>query len=298
MINFENVSKFILNDISLNIPKGEIVGVIGASGSGKTTFIKLVCGLLMPEEGRVSVLGKNPVTNRQKYHSNLGTFIVGINSLNMDSTVKQNFDILKVVYGIDDEVFEERYNELSTRFEFKRYEDDVIQKLSLGQKMRVELATTLILEPKLLLLDEPNVGLDEEAKQIVNQVLREKAKEGMTIIITSHDMISISSVCTRLAIIDKGKLVYYGSKERLRSKYLPIKKMTIKYNGRIPNIDDLPIKKYEIYNDTIIFEYNDNYISSSEVLEVILSQTNVLDVTIEKSNLESIIMEIINGGKQ
>lgn len=298
MINFENVSKFIVEDISFYIPKGEIVGLIGASGAGKTTFIKLACGLLNPEKGRVTVFGKNPVVYRQRYYSDIGVFLAGVNSLDMDTTVKKNFEILKAVYGIPGDVFEERYQELSERFGFKKHEFDVIRKLSLGYKMRVELAAVFILEPKLLLLDEPNVGLDENAKQVLRQILNEKAQNGMTIIITSHDMVSISGLCTRLMILHRGKLVYYGSQERLRGKYLPIDKMFISYHGKIPAMDDLPIRKYTIEKDNISLEYNHNYISSLEVLEVILSQTNVLDVKIEKSDLESIVMQIINGGKQ
>lgn len=189
MINFENVSKFIVEDISFYIPKGEIVGLIGASGAGKTTFIKLACGLLNPEKGRVTVFGKNPVVYRQRYYSDIGVFLAGVNSLDMDTTVKKNFEILKAVYGIPGDVFEERYQELSERFGFKKHEFDVIRKLSLGYKMRVELAAVFILEPKLLLLDEPNVGLDESAKQVLRQILNEKAQNGMTIIITSHDMV-------------------------------------------------------------------------------------------------------------
>ncbi|MBE5959166.1 MAG: ATP-binding cassette domain-containing protein [Lachnospiraceae bacterium] len=295
MINFEKVSKFILSDISINIPKGEIVGLIGASGSGKTTFVRLACGLLTPDLGRVRVLGKNPVDYRQKYFSDVSTFIVGKNLLDKETSVIQNFEMLRIMYGINKSEFYKRYNEISEMLDFKGYEYEKVISLSFGQKMRVEVAAALILEPMLLLLDEPTVGMDQNAKECLTKILKEKASEGMTILITSHDMQSISNICTRLAIIDKGTLIYYGSKERLRRKYLPKNKMTITFEGEMPNIDDLPINRYTIDNDKITYEYNDNYISSSEVVEVILDQTEIRDINIEKSELESIVMQIIGG---
>ena len=212
MINFEKVSKFTLSDISINIPKGEIVGLIGASGSGKTTFVRLACGLLTPDLGRVRVLGKNPVDYRQKYFSDVSTFIVGKNLLDKETSVIQNFEMLRIMYGINKSEFYKRYNEISEMLDFKGYEYEKVISLSFGQKMRVEVAAALILEPMLLLLDEPTVGMDQNAKECLTKTLKEKASEGMTILITSHDMQSISNICTRLAIIDKGT-PWHGQQE-------------------------------------------------------------------------------------
>lgn len=295
MINFENVSKYALNDVSIHIPKGEIVGLIGASGAGKTTMIKLACGLLAPDSGRVYTLDMDPVINRKLYKNNVSTFITGVPLLCRDDTVLQGFELIRSVYGIGKTEFDKRYEELSERLDFGRYENQSVKNLSLGQRMRAELGAALIYESKLLLLDEPNVGLDENGKVALYELLTECCKNGMTVLMTSHDMSGVSKMCGRIALLDSGKLVFYGSGENLRSRYAPIDVMTIKFGGNIPDLEDLPLKKYSVMGDTLTLSYNSNHITSAEILKLILGQTSVSEVSIRKPSLESIISLLKKG---
>ncbi|MGN0674885.1 MAG: ATP-binding cassette domain-containing protein [Oscillospiraceae bacterium] len=296
MINFENVSKYALNNVSIHIPKGEIVGLIGASGAGKTTMIKLACGLLAPESGRVYTLDKDPVLNRKLYKNNVSTFITGVPLLCRDDTVLQDFELIRNMYDIEKNEFDKRYKELSERLDFGKYESQTVKNLSLGQRMRAELGAALIYEPKLLLLDEPNVGLDENGKAALCELLTERCKNGMTVLMTSHDMAGISKMCGRIALLDSGKLVFYGSEDNLRSRYAPIDVMIIKFGGNIPDLEDLPLKKYAVRDNTLTLSYNSNHITSAEILKLILGQTTVSEVSIRKPSLESIISQLKVGG--
>lgn len=296
MVNFENVSKYALNDVSIHIPKGEIVGLIGASGAGKTTMIKLACGLLAPESGRVYTLDKNPVLNRKLYKNKVSTFIVGVPLLCRDDTVLQGFELIRSMYGIKKSEFDKRYKKLSERLDFGKYDNQTVKSLSLGQRMRAELGAALIYEPKLLLLDEPNVGLDENGKTALYELLTERCKNGMTVLMTSHDMSGVSKMCGRIALLDSGSLVFYGSEENLRSRYAPIDVMTIKFGGNIPDLEDLPLEKYSVSGDTLTLSYNSNHITSAEILKLILRQTSVFEVSIRKPSLESIISQLKKGG--
>ena len=296
MVNFENVSKYALNDVSIHIPKGEIVGLIGASGAGKTTMIKLACGLLAPDSGRVYTLDKNPVLSRKLYKNNVSTFITGVPLLCRDDTVLQGFELIRSMYGIKKSEFDKRYKKLSERLDFGKYDNQTVKSLSLGQRMRAELGAALIYEPKLLLLDEPNVGLDENGKAALYELLTERCKNGMTVLMTSHDMSGVSKMCGRIALLDSGKLVFYGSEDNLRSRYAPIDVMTIKFGGDIPDLEDLPLKKYSVNSDTLTLSYNSNHITSAEILKLILRQTAVTEVSIRKPSLESIISQLKKGG--
>lgn len=296
MINFENVSKYCLSDVSIHIPKGEIVGLIGASGAGKTTMIKLACGLLKPDSGSVYTLGKNPVSNRQLYKNAVSTFVTTTPLLCRDDTVRQGFELIKNVYGIEKTAFEKRYKELSQRLDFGKYEKQIVKNLSLGQRMRAQLGAALIYEPELLLLDEPNVGLDENGKAVLCGLLTERCKNGMSVLMTSHDMTGVSKMCGRIALLDGGRLIFYGSEDNLRSRYAPIDVMTLKFSGAIPDFEDLPLKKYSVQGNTIKLSYNSNHITSAEILKLILCQTNVLEVSIRKPNLEGILSQFRNGG--
>lgn len=292
MINFENVSCRVLKGVSLNIPKGETVGLIGKSGAGKTTLIKLACGLLAPESGRVFTIGKNPVENRNLYREKTSAFIAGTPFLCRDDTVLQGFEIIRSVYGISQSDFAKRYEELSARLDFSRYGRELVKNLSLGERMRAEIGAALIYNPKLLILDEPNIGLDENAKSALGQLLLERRGEGMTTLLSSHDMASVSKICSRIALLDKGKLVFYGSLENLRSRYTPIDTMSLKIAGNLPDLEDLPLKKYSINGSEISLSYNSNHITAAEILRTVMRQSDVLEISIKKPDLECIISQL------
>lgn len=295
MLCFENASRYVLNDVTIHIPRGEIVGLIGASGAGKTTFIKLACGLLAPRTGKVRALGKDPAAFRGKYGADFSAFIVGIPLLDRLDSVKTGFEILREIYDIPEDIFRRDYSELAEGLGFGRYENERIMGLSLGQKMRAELGAALIYRPKLLLLDEPNVGLDENGKAALRELLTERKKNGMTALISSHDMSSVSAVCGRIALLNNGGLAYYGSEENLRKKYAPIDVMTLRFNGKIPNPDDLPLVRYSIEGNVLTLAYNANHITAAEILRLIITQTGVSEISVRKSDLESIIAQINEG---
>lgn len=296
MINFENVSRYALDNISLHIPKGEAVGLIGASGAGKTTMIKLACGLLSPEKGKIYTLDKDPVLNRKLYKNNVSTFIAGVPLLSRDDTVFQGFELIRNMYGIVKDEFKKRYAELSRRLDFCQFENRTVKELSLGQRMRAELGAALIFEPKLLLFDEPNIGLDENGKAALFELFEERCKNGATVLITSHDMAGISKICGRIALLDGGKLIFYGSVDNLRSRYAPIDAMTVKISGRIPDFDDLPLEKYSVHGNVIKLSYSSNHITSAEIISLILRQTSVSEISIKKPSLENIITQLKKGG--
>lgn len=288
MINFENVSKYIISDFSLNVPEGEAVGIIGRSGAGKTTLIKLACGFLSPESGKVWTLRKDPVRYRGRYAADLSVFIAGVPLLDNEDTVRQGHEMISAMYRIPRSVFERRYAELSEQLGFAELSDARIRDLSLGQKMRAELGAALIYEPKVLLLDEPTVGLDENGKTALGEILIRRRRSGMTVLLTSHDMPNISKMCTRLVIADKGKMVFCGSEDDLRTRYLPINTMTVRFTGNIPDLDDLPLKKYAVEGNRITIEYNSNHITSAEIIALMLKQTEISEVNIHKPSLEDI----------
>ena len=292
MINIENVSKFIIRDISLHIPKGEVTGLIGATGSGKTTLVRLASGLLLPDCGRVSVMGHEPVRFKGKFGSRLSVLISGVKSLSDEETAVSALDGLRIIYGIPKNEYEKRYRKLAERFDFSSYENERLKGLSVGQRRRVELAGAFLTEPELMILDEPEVGLDEFGKQALEEIIKEKTGEGMTLLITSHNMAEISNICTRIAVLSKGDLIFYGSEDALRSRYQPINTLTVSFDGNIPNIDDLPIVRYRLEGNTASYEYNSMYITASEVLDVIMKQTRITDINIKKPDLEQIIINM------
>lgn len=295
MIQLEEVSKFVLSDVSLYVPEGEIVGLVGASGAGKTTLLRLICGLLQADGGRVRTLGRDPVVWRRYYGAEISTFLTGVPLLCREDTVQQGFELMKILYHISDSQFKRDYQKLSESLDFGKYVRETVKNLSLGQRMRVELGAALICRPRLLLLDEPSIGLDENGKAALWELLEERSGMGMTVLVTSHDMTGLSRLCSRIALLDGGKLVFYGSEKNLRSRYAPVDVMTVNVNGQLPNLEDLPLKHYSVEGSVLTMSYDSNHITSAEILRLILSQTGVSGVNIRKPNLESIITQLKEG---
>lgn len=292
MINFENVSRNILKGVSLNVPKGEAVGLIGKSGAGKTTLIKLACGLISPVEGNVYTLGKDPVLSRQSYGKKLSAFIYGIPLLSREDTVKQGFEMIRGIYRISEKDFKKRFSYLSQRLDFGKYVGKTVKELSLGERMRAELAAAIIYEPDLLILDEPDTGLDANAKEALRELILEGCGRGMTLLIASHDLEGLEKFCGRIALLDEGRLIFYGSPQNLRSGFSPTDTIRIKLGGRLPDLEDLPIDKYSIQGNLLTLSYNSNHITAAEILKTVLRQTHISEAKIIKPDLDSVISRL------
>ena len=295
MIQLEKVSRSVLSDVSLHVPAGEIVGLVGASGAGKTTLLRLVCGLLKPSDGRVRTLRRDPIVWRRYYGAEISTFFTGVPLLCREDTIQQGFALIKALYHISDSRFDRDYQMLAERLDFGKYAGETVKNLSLGQRTRAELGAALIYRPKLLLLDEPGVGLDENGKTALWELLEERRNMGMTVLMTSHDMIGVSRICSRIALLDEGKLLFYGSEKNLRSRYAPVDVMTVTLNGRLPDLEDLPLTHYSVDGSILTMSYDSNHITSAEILRLVLSRTYVSAVNIRKPNLESIITQLKEG---
>ena len=264
MIIFENVSKFILNSVSIHVPQGETVGLIGASGAGKTTFLKLACGLLKPSNGRIYTMGLKPALEQKELCRGLGVLFADIPVLQKEDTVVGNFELLRSIYQINKDRFDQDYHELSDR---------PVRDLSLGQRRRVEIGAALIHRPGLLLLDEPTAGLDENAKQAFYELIRERRREGLTTILTSHDMEEISKLCSRIALLDQGKHLYYGTEEQIKKRFTPMDTMQLEVEGRLPDLEDLPLVRYTVDENRLSLSYDSNCVTAAEIVKLVVQQT-------------------------
>lgn len=272
-----------------------MVGLVGRSGAGKTTLLKLVCGFLKADEGSVYVDGAEQQAYSAGNRAEIGVLFTDRPIFNDAESVRDNFEVLKIAYGIAERDFEDRYIKLSAELGFGEYDRQKISSLSLGQRRRAELGAVLLNNPQILILDEPTSGLDENAKNTLRDILLKRLEEGMTVVISSHDIADISQICKRIAVLDRGKLLYYGNEELLIRQFMPMDVMEIKLEGKLPDPEDLPLDRFSLENNILTLTYNSNHITSAEILRNIMSQTSVKEVKISKSDLVDAIIKIERG---
>lgn len=289
MIIFDSVSKFILSNITLHVPQGKTLGLTGVSGAGKTTFLKLAYGLLAPEEGEVYVRGAKPL-GRGIGNRGVGVLFADKPFFDKGDTVRGNFEMIGSMYRLPKDVFHRRYEELAQRLGFAAFERETAANLSLGQRRRAELGAVLIPEPEILLLDEPAVGLDENAKLEFRSLLEErKERQNMTVVLSSHDMTEIAGLCDRIALLRQGKLLFHGGMDVLRRSFLPWEELVIKLSDMIPDLEDLPLERYSYDGKELRMVYRADYITRAEILSFILRRCCVTEVSINRPGLEELM---------
>lgn len=219
-------------DISFSIDAGEAVGYLGPNGAGKSTMIKMMTGILVPSGGQLSVLGRVPHQQRMVNARDIGVVFGQRSQLWWDLPVRDSFELNRRIYDIPDARYADNLAYLTAMLAMAPYLDRPVRQLSLGQRMRAEIAMALLHDPRILFLDEPTIGLDVVAKDAVRKFLSEVNRErGTTIILTTHDLQDIEEICPRLIMVDDGKLLFDGELGRLRASLGSRRRLTLEFGS-------------------------------------------------------------------
>ena len=221
--------------IDLEVGRGEIVAFIGPNGAGKSTFIKMMCGILQPTGGEISVLGISPQRERRRLAMRIGTVFGQKSQLWLHLPASDSFTLLAAIYEIGDAERKRRVGELTELFGLSEFIKTPVRKLSLGQRIRCEVAASLLHDPDILFLDEPTIGLDVVVKQAIRELILNRNREkGVTVFLTSHDPADIEHLCKRAIVIDRGLVVLDQTVEQMRSDYLGTKMIDVAFNVPAP----------------------------------------------------------------
>ena len=280
------------SDISFEVEKGEIVGYIGPNGAGKSTTIKILSGILVPDSGTVKVGGLVPWIDRKKYVSNIGVVFGQRSQLWWDIPALDTFDLLRDIYNLDEEEYQKTKNELISLLKIEEVVKVPVRQLSLGQRMRCEIAASLLHKPKILFLDEPTIGLDAVSKLIVRDFIKKINKENnTTVILTTHDMSDIEALAKRIILIGKGKILYDGTLQKLKNKYGNNKSVTITTKDRLSSFNKKGIishKKIEIGYELVV---DVNVLTINELLKYLSSKIEIDDVEIDNVSIDEVILK-------
>lgn len=282
-----------VDDMSFDIAEGEIVAYIGPNGAGKSTTIKILTGILKPDRGICSVNGMNPFQDRIKYVSNIGVVFGQKSQLWWDIPVEDSFDLLKDIYKISDNDYQEIKKELINMLDLEDILKTPVRQLSLGQRMRCEIASSLIHSPKILFLDEPTIGLDAVSKVAVRKFIKDiNTRKKVTIILTSHDMNDIEALTNRVIVIGHGKKLYDGTLTNIKKKFTNFKKLEIIHNGikKIPNLEKVII--LEKSKNRILLNVDMKSNTISKVISNYSEICEIEDVNILEEDMDSIIIDL------
>ena len=295
----EKVTKVAVDDVSLAIQKGEIVGYIGSNGAGKSTTIKMMSGILTPTSGTCMVNGLEPYRNRKKNAKNIGVVFGQRTQLWWDLPLSETYTVLKEIYDVSDEDYKERMNFFEDVLGLQEFIHSTVRTLSLGQRMRADLAAALLHNPKVLFLDEPTIGLDVVVKDKIRQAIREiNGKYDTTVLLTTHDLNDIEQLCRRIIIIDAGKKIYDSTLNQLKKDHGYRCSILFEWK-ELPDSEKL--ERLRNLSEKAMFEgqerggkvtFNKNELSVAEVIAGVMRILEVKDIQVRETELTDIVKNI------
>lgn len=288
-----------VNDVSFDVNKGEIMGFIGPNGAGKSTMIKMLTGILYPTSGNITVAGYNPQKQRQQYVRHIGVVFGQRTQLWWDLPLSETFTVLKEIYQVETKRYQQRMGYLNEVLDIAPLMTSPVRTLSLGQRMRADLAAAMLHQPKVLFLDEPTIGLDVVVKDNIRKAIAQMNKnDETTIILTTHDLADIELLSHRIVMIDQGKRVYQGTLSDLKERFGKSKKIEFVISDMEQPIEQLLSQRFQQRGVQVYLENErgtlivDRSIPSAIILKELLDLIAVKDISIKESDVESIIKEI------
>lgn len=289
-----------VDGISFDIEPGERVGYIGPNGAGKSTTVKMLTGILTPTSGEIEALGFVPHRDRERYVRRIGVVFGQRTQLWWDLAVIESLRLLQRIYEVDNKTYERRLGQLREILELDDFLHTPVRKISLGQRMRADLAASLLHGPDLLFLDEPTIGLDLMAKDAIRTFLREINRElGTTILLTTHDLRDIEALAERVLVIDHGHLVFDGALESLRGQagddaVAELDLLTAPADGLLERI--APEATWE-HVSALRYRarFRRSELPAAELLRRAVEQLSVADISLPEPSIEALIRRIYQG---
>jgi len=287
-----------VNNISFSVNKGELVAILGPNGAGKSTTIKIMTGILTPSSGSVTVEGVIPYNDRKKNGKNIGVLFGQRSQLWWELPVIDSLHLLKEMYCINEKTFQNKMKEFNEYLGLNEFLNKSVRQLSLGQRVRSDIAASLLHNPKILFLDEPTIGLDILVKDKIRTYIKKINKEQKTtIILTSHDIDDVETICNRIIVIDYGKLIFDGSKNDLLEKYGRKKGVRITLNSH-SNFKEILNLEYIKHSDLEITYYYDSCSTNTkDVINMLVNQYDVKEISLEDATVEDSIKIIYSQSK-
>ena len=289
-----------VKNINFNIEEGELVGYIGENGAGKSTTIKMLTGLLTPTSGKVLVNGIIPNEKRIENNKNIGAVFGQKTQLWWDLPVIESFELIKKMYKIPEKEYQKNLKRFTDILELDNLLEKQVKNLSLGQKMRCEIAATFLHNPKIVYLDEPTIGLDVFVKENIRKFIKDINKQKKTtVILTTHDLKDIEDVCDRIILLDKGQIIYDGEKQKFKDIYGKYIIANLIVNSKQDNISNIiKLNDFEILEETedrLKIKFSHDKITIVKIMNEISKYCVIEDIHMKETELEDILKEIYRG---
>ncbi len=287
-----------LKDVSFQLERGELLGFIGPNGAGKSTTIKILSGILRPDGGRVEIDGLVPYQDRIRHVGRIGVVFGQRTQLWWDLPVVDGFDLLRDIYAVDPIRYRATRDELVTMLRLERLLDQPVRQLSLGQRMRAEIAAALLHEPQILFLDEPTIGLDAPSKLAVREFVKRLNRErGVTVLLTTHDMHDIEALAERVIVIGHGRVLADSPFETLRSDVLAERRLFVDFADDAPDLALPGVTVRAKAGRSLELAFDPRIISAPALIAAITADHAVEDIHVEQPAIEEVFAKFydLNG---
>lgn len=282
-----------VNGISFSIAPGEIVGYIGPNGAGKSTTIKMLTGILHPTAGSIKVCGISPQADRKAVVRKLGVVFGQRTQLYWDLRLGESFELLRRIYQIDQAAYEDNLAVLTDVLKLQDFMNTPVRQLSLGQRMRGDIAAAMLHSPSVLFLDEPTIGLDADAKHAIRNFIKEiNRTRNVTVILTTHDLDDVEQLCSRIIVVNNGKIVEDGPIDSIIHKLTPHRMLVVELQEPC---DDLSTPNATVIKQEglkIWYQFEKESVSASELIAALSQKLPIQDISVKEPNVEDAIREV------
>jgi len=283
--------------VSFRVEAGEMAGYIGPNGAGKSTTIKMLTGILVPSGGRIAVGGRVPHVQRVEHVRRIGVVFGQRTQLWWDLPTVESFELLRHIYRIPERRWRENLDAFTELLELGPFLETPVRQLSLGQRMRADLAAALLHEPAILFLDEPTIGLDVVAKERIRQFLLSINRErGVTVILTTHDLEDITRLCQRVVLIDHGRVIYDGGLEALRARFGHTRTLVVDLDQEVNGLHVGCAEVVRHEGPRVWLRFDRAATSAAALIAEVAARYRIRDLTVEEPEIEGIVRGIYEHG--